>query len=50
MTIDILPKVEGCELTLTQLLHPDWAEYAGRTEAAWTKMLAVLGDSLATHN
>jgi len=27
-------------------LHPDWADYASRTEAAWTKMLEALADTL----
>src|SRR5207244_1103972 len=36
VTIDIRAQDEGCELTLTHDLDPAWAEYAGRTEAAWT--------------
>jgi len=45
--IDIVPLENGCELTLTHQLHPDWADYADRTEAAWTKMLDVLASTLA---
>jgi uncharacterized protein YndB with AHSA1/START domain len=40
--IEIVPVENGSELTLTHELHPDWADYAGRTEAAWAKMLGVL--------
>jgi uncharacterized protein YndB with AHSA1/START domain len=42
--VDIRPAETGAELTLTHEMHPKWVEYAGRTEAAWAKML----DALAT--
>lgn len=42
VVIDIVPQGTGCELTLTHELHPDWADYASRTEAGWTKMLQAL--------
>ncbi len=35
-----------CELTLTHELHPDWADYVDRTEAAWTQMLDVIAEML----
>jgi uncharacterized protein YndB with AHSA1/START domain len=44
--IDIVPLKTGCELTLTHELHPDWADYASRTEAGWTKMLDALATTL----
>jgi|SRR5262245_5254668 len=44
--IDIVPQGTGCELTLTHELHPDWAEYASRTESAWTKMLNAMADAV----
>jgi uncharacterized protein YndB with AHSA1/START domain len=44
--IDITPVGSGCELTLKHELHPDWADYADRTEAGWTKMLGALKDIL----
>jgi uncharacterized protein YndB with AHSA1/START domain len=47
VTIDIRPKDKGCELTLIHELHPAWAEYAARTEAAWAKMITVLDKLLA---
>jgi hypothetical protein len=33
-------------VTLTHELHPDWADYADRTQAGWTKMLGALGEVL----
>jgi len=45
VTIDIVPKKAGSELTLTHELHPAWADYADRTKEAWTKMLASLNDA-----
>lgn len=42
VAIDIAPTDDGCELTLTHSLHPDWAEYAQRTEHGWNTMLDVL--------
>jgi len=44
--VDIVPLKTGCELTLTHELHPDWADYASRTEAGWTKMLDALAATL----
>lgn len=44
--VDILALETGCELTLTHELHPDWADYAGRTEAAWSGMLDALAVTL----
>jgi len=46
VVVEIVPQDAGCELTLTHELHPDWADYAGRTEAGWTKMLAALDEAL----
>jgi uncharacterized protein YndB with AHSA1/START domain len=45
--IEIVPLETGSELTLTHELHPDWADYASRTEAGWTKMLDVLAATLS---
>ena len=44
--IDITPLETGCELTLTHELHPDWADYVDRTEAAWAKMLDTMDQGL----
>jgi uncharacterized protein YndB with AHSA1/START domain len=48
VTIDIAAMPTGCELTLTHVMHPKWADYASRTQAGWTKMLDALADTLAT--
>jgi uncharacterized protein YndB with AHSA1/START domain len=45
--IDIVPLENGCNLTLTHELHPDWADYADRTEDAWTKMINMLSAKLS---
>ncbi len=44
--IDIAPQGTGCELTLTYELHPDWAEYASRSEIAWTRMVDAIAATL----
>jgi uncharacterized protein YndB with AHSA1/START domain len=46
VVVEIVPQGAGCELMLTHELHPDWADYAGRTEMGWTKMLAALNEVL----
>ena len=46
VTIEIVPQDTGCEINLTHELHPDWADYAKRTEEGWTKMLGMLGTLL----
>lgn len=48
VTIDITPTEDGCELTLIHSLHPDWAEYAQRTELGWNTMLDALQRLFAT--
>jgi len=45
--IDIIPLEKGCELTLIHELHPNWIDFASRTEAGWTKMLDVLAETLS---
>lgn len=42
VVVEIVSLGTGCELTLTHELHPEWADYASRTAAAWTKMLNEL--------
>jgi len=46
VTIDVAPLPTGCELILTHVMHPKWADYASRTEAGWNKMLDVLAETL----
>lgn len=47
VTITITPDGDGCELTLEHTLHPDWAEYAERTQQGWLKIVSDLEAALA---
>jgi uncharacterized protein YndB with AHSA1/START domain len=40
--VEITPLEQGCELTLTQEMAPDYAEYLERTKEGWTMVLADL--------
>jgi uncharacterized protein YndB with AHSA1/START domain len=46
VTIDVVPRDAGCELTLTHAMDPKWKDYADRTQAGWTRMLDVLAPTL----
>lgn len=46
VTIDIVPRKDGCELMLTHELQPQWADYAPRVAQGWTAMLTALADVL----
>jgi uncharacterized protein YndB with AHSA1/START domain len=41
--IDIRPREDGCDVTLTHELNPAWADHADRTREAWAKMIDVIG-------
>ncbi len=45
--VEVVPSGSGSELTLVHELDPHWAEYAARTEAGWSHMLAKLEEALA---
>ncbi|MFY2562089.1 SRPBCC family protein [Corallococcus terminator] len=47
VSLDFRPQGTGCELTLTHVMSSKWAEYADRTQAGWTTMLAALTRALA---
>jgi uncharacterized protein YndB with AHSA1/START domain len=47
VTIEIISFGDGCELTLTHEMHPDWLDYVSRTEAGWARMLDALATALA---
>ncbi len=47
VTIELTPHGESCVLVLTHRLHPDWAEYAERTQQGWSKIVGDLVASLA---
>jgi uncharacterized protein YndB with AHSA1/START domain len=42
VTIEIRASETGSRLTLTHEMDAKWAEYASRTEAGWSRMLAAL--------
>lgn len=42
VSVEVVPAESGCDVTLVHQLHPDWADYADRTEAAWSQMLRAL--------
>jgi uncharacterized protein YndB with AHSA1/START domain len=42
ITIVIDDTREGCQLTLTHEVHPNWADCVENAERAWKQMLAVL--------
>jgi uncharacterized protein YndB with AHSA1/START domain len=44
--VDIAALANGCELTLTHELTPNWAEFASRTKDGWRKMLDTLATAL----
>lgn len=46
VSIDIMPKGSGCELTLTHEMAAKWAEYRDRTQAGWIKMTDTLAEVL----
>jgi uncharacterized protein YndB with AHSA1/START domain len=46
VTVEIEPIGSGSALTLTHELHPDWADFAARTEEAWAAMLNALETAL----
>jgi len=47
VTIDLAEDDGGTLLTLTHKLHPEWAEYAERTQHGWTKIVGDLAAALA---
>ncbi|TWF41794.1 uncharacterized protein YndB with AHSA1/START domain [Chitinophaga polysaccharea] len=44
--IDITTLSTGCELTLTQEMPANWADFVERAKSAWAKMLHALADVL----
>lgn len=46
VTIEIKPTSEGCELTLTHIVEPEWADYMDRTVKGWTMILDNLGETI----
>jgi hypothetical protein len=48
VTIEIVPLETGCELTLTQELKPEFAEYKSRTEKGWNTILEALDAAISS--
>lgn len=48
LDVGIEPDGDGCRLTLTHELHPDWAAYEDFTLRAWESMFDLLADQLAS--
>jgi uncharacterized protein YndB with AHSA1/START domain len=40
--IEIQPMTDGCELTLTHEMEPEWESFIGRAEEAWRKMVDAI--------
>lgn len=47
VTIEIKSTSEGCELTLTHIVEPEWADYMDRTVKGWTMILDNLGETVS---
>ena len=45
VTIEIEPTEDGCELTLTQVMH-DYAAWGPQTQEGWTKIIGALAGVL----
>lgn len=48
VTVEVAPTADGCELTLTQEVHPEWAQYADRVREGWTSILEGLDTAMAS--
>jgi uncharacterized protein YndB with AHSA1/START domain len=48
VTIEIVPLETGCELTLTQEMKPEFAEYKSRTEKGWKTILEALDAAISS--
>ena len=47
VTVEIVRAGSGCELTLTQEMRPEFAEWADRTAEGWAMILDGLGRAVA---
>jgi len=48
VVVDIHPLPDGCELTLTQEMKPEFAEYRERTQDGWTMILNGLAKEIGS--
>ncbi|MCD6061929.1 MAG: ATPase, partial [Moraxellaceae bacterium] len=47
VTLDIMPRGGGCDLTVTHQMHARWGEYAERTRRGWASLLEGLATAIA---
>lgn len=50
VTIEIVPDGNGCTLTLSHAMDPQWADYADRTHQGWTMILTNLAATMESEN
>jgi len=46
IVIDVAPLADACEVTLTQEMSAEWAQFTARAEEAWGRMLDAMAAAL----
>lgn len=46
VTVEIIPRVKGCDVKLTHDMSPKWADFVDKAAGSWTKMLDALDQTL----